>query len=115
MPLAPGRPDRPAGHAGGALARGPAAASRPGRALAVHVSSMLHTMNLREALTDVVGDRHVLTDPEVVASFSTDWTGRFGAEAGCVVRPGDTAEVAGVLRACAAAGAAVVPQGGNTG
>jgi len=31
------------------------------------------------------------------------------------VRPGSTAEVAAVVRACAAAGVAMVPQGGNTG
>jgi len=32
-----------------------------------------------------------------------------------VVRPGSTAEVAAVVKACAAAGTAIVPQGGNTG
>ena len=32
-----------------------------------------------------------------------------------MVRPGSTAEVSAVLRLCGAAGAAVVPQGGNTG
>jgi FAD/FMN-containing dehydrogenase len=32
-----------------------------------------------------------------------------------VVRPGSTAEVAAVVRACAARGAAIVAQGGNTG
>jgi FAD/FMN-containing dehydrogenase len=31
------------------------------------------------------------------------------------VRPGNTEEVAAVVRACAAAGAPLVPQGGNTG
>lgn len=72
-------------------------------------------MDLTQALIDAVGDRHVLTDPGVVASFSHDWTGRFGAPAACVVRPADTAQVAAVLAACTAAGVAVVPQGGNTG
>ncbi|MCF8152382.1 MAG: FAD-binding oxidoreductase, partial [Sulfuritalea sp.] len=33
----------------------------------------------------------------------------------CVVLPGSTDEVAATVRACAAAGAAIVPQGGNTG
>ena len=32
-----------------------------------------------------------------------------------MVRPGNTAEVAAVVKACAAAGASLVPQGGNTG
>ncbi|MGQ0512483.1 MAG: FAD-binding oxidoreductase, partial [Betaproteobacteria bacterium] len=40
---------------------------------------------------------------------------QFRAEAECVVRPADTAQVAAVMRLCAAAGVAVVPQGGNTG
>jgi FAD/FMN-containing dehydrogenase len=41
--------------------------------------------------------------------------GLFRGEALAVVRPGSTDEVAFVLRACAGAGIAVVPQGGNTG
>ncbi|MST34964.1 FAD-binding protein, partial [Acidimicrobiaceae bacterium USS-CC1] len=41
--------------------------------------------------------------------------GRRRGAAVAVVRPGDTAEVAAVVAACAGAGVAVVPQGGNTG
>lgn len=66
-------------------------------------------------LRGIVGDRHCLTDASLRASYETDWTRRWRAEARAVVRPADTAEVAAVLRACADAGAAVVPQGGNTG
>ena len=67
------------------------------------------------ALREVVGERHCLTDPALRASYETDWTRRFHGAARAVVRPGSTAEVAAILRACAAAGAGVVPQGGNTG
>jgi FAD/FMN-containing dehydrogenase len=70
---------------------------------------------LRAALAAVVGDAHVLADRELVAGYERDWTGRFGGEARLVVRPASTEEVAGVVRACADAGAAIVPQGGNTG
>lgn len=70
---------------------------------------------LTAALGEVVGERHVLTDADVREGYERDWTGRFGGRAACVVRPTDAAEVAGVLQACAKAGAAVVPQGGNTG
>jgi FAD/FMN-containing dehydrogenase len=70
---------------------------------------------LLRALRDVVGDRHVLTDPATTRAYEVDWTGRFHGRSRAVVRPGTTDEVAAVLRACAAAGAAVVPQGGNTG
>jgi len=66
-------------------------------------------------LAGVVGDAHVLTDPDLRAQFETDWTRRFGGPSRLVVLPGSTDEVAAVLRACAEAGAAVVPQGGNTG
>jgi FAD/FMN-containing dehydrogenase len=71
--------------------------------------------DLLATLSDVVGSAHVLSDADVRAGYETDWTGRFGGQAACVVRPGGAEEVAGVMRACAQAGAAVVPQGGNTG
>ncbi len=70
---------------------------------------------LLDALAEVVGERHVLTDREVVAAHTTDWTGRWSGPARAVVRPGSAAEVAAVLAACARSGVAVVPQGGNTG
>ncbi len=66
-------------------------------------------------LVDAVGERHVLTDPSLTAAYESDWTRRWHGEARCVVRPADTDEVAAVVRACARHGAAVVPQGGNTG
>lgn len=72
-------------------------------------------MTLVDVLRDVVGAHHVLTDPDLRAPYETDWSGRFHGSAAAVVRPGGTEEVAGVLAACRAAGAAVVPQGGNTG
>jgi FAD/FMN-containing dehydrogenase len=70
---------------------------------------------LVDALTAVVGPTHVLTEPGMMAGFEVDWTRRWRGRARAVVRPGATAEVASCLRCCADAGAAVVPQGGNTG
>jgi len=70
---------------------------------------------LGDALAEAVGDAHVLRERDLTAAYETDWTGRFSGRARLVVRPGDAAEVAAVLAACRAAGAAVVPQGGNTG
>jgi FAD/FMN-containing dehydrogenase len=67
------------------------------------------------ALSRVVGSEHVLSDPAVMASFGTDWTGRWSAMPLAVVRPASTAEVAEVVRTCADHRLAVVPQGGNTG
>jgi len=72
-------------------------------------------MDLEQAVAEVVGSSNVLSDPDVKSSYERDWTGRYGGRARLVVRPQDTAEVAGVMAACARLGAAVVPQGGNTG
>ncbi len=71
--------------------------------------------SLPEALAAIVGAPHVLTAAADTAPYCTDWRGRYAGSALCVVRPGSTAEVAAVVKACAAAGVAVVPQGGNTG
>jgi FAD/FMN-containing dehydrogenase len=68
-----------------------------------------------DELRTIVGSTHVLTDPAVTESYSVDWTGRFRGSTSAVVRPGSTGEVAAVIRVCARHGAAVVPQGGNTG
>ena len=70
---------------------------------------------LAAELTEVTGPEHVLTDPDVTAGYTTDWTRRFSGQARCVVRPADTGEVAAVLLACGRHGVPVVPQGGNTG
>ena len=67
-----------------------------------------------DRLRQVVG-MQVIDDPEVIASYTTDWTGRFVGRAGIVVRPGSTDEVAGVVLACRELGVPLVPQGGNTG
>jgi len=66
-------------------------------------------------LVGAVGDDHVLTDPDLTASYTTDWTGRWRGTTTAVVRPADTEQVATVLRLCHEFGVSVVPQGGNTG
>ncbi|MDL9936761.1 FAD-binding oxidoreductase [Gordonia sp. ABSL1-1] len=66
-------------------------------------------------LRDIVGDQHVLTDPDQTAGYLTDWTGRFTGVASAVVRPRTTAEVAAVMSLCAAECVPVCVQGGNTG
>jgi len=65
-------------------------------------------------LAKAVGAANVLTEPADIAPFVTDWRGRYRGAALCVVRPADTAEVAAVVSACAAAKVPIVPQGGNT-
>jgi FAD/FMN-containing dehydrogenase len=69
---------------------------------------------LLDSLAAVVGASHVLTEGDLSA-WEIDWRRRWHGRALAVVRPGSTAEVAAVVKACAAHGAAIVPQGGNTG
>ena len=57
----------------------------------------------------------LVDDPDVVASYSVDWTGRWRGRAAGVARPRTTEEVAELLASCNERGVAVVPQGGNTG
>lgn len=63
----------------------------------------------------IVGDRHVLVDEDLVASYAVDWTGRWRGTSPAVVRPGSTAEVAAIVAAARRHRVALVPQGGNTG
>ena len=71
--------------------------------------------SLLDTLTAIVGPAHVLSDPSLRAGYERDWTGRWRGEALAVVRPADTDQVAAVVRACARARTAIIPQGGNTG
>jgi FAD/FMN-containing dehydrogenase len=74
----------------------------------------MSTDSLIVTLAGIVGAQHLLSTDADTAPYLTDWRGRYKGAARCVVRPGCTAEVAAVVRACAAAGAPIVPQGGNT-
>ena len=57
----------------------------------------------------------MLTGPDLLSGYTTDWTGRYRGQAAVAVRPGSAAEVAEVVRCCARHGVPLVPQGGNTG
>ena len=64
-------------------------------------------------LRNLVGPAHVLTEGDLSA-YERDWRGRLHGKALAVVRPASTDEVSAVVRACAAFGVPMVPQGGNT-
>ncbi len=72
---------------------------------------------LIDTLRAAIGGPQVLTrdDHGDLAAWEQDWRRRWRGQALAVVRPGNTEEVAAVVRACAAAGVPIVPQGGNTG
>jgi FAD/FMN-containing dehydrogenase len=65
-------------------------------------------------LRQLLGQAHVLCDGDLTA-YEQDWRKRARGKALAVVRPGNTQQVAEVVKACAQAGVSIVPQGGNTG
>ncbi len=68
-----------------------------------------------EQLRAIVGDAGLMTDAADMAPYLTDWRGNYTGMALAVVRPASTAEVAAVVKLCAATMTPIVPQGGNTG
>ena len=66
-------------------------------------------------LTDAIGAAYVLTDAADMAGRLVEDRGLYTGTAIALLRPGSTDEVAACVRLCAAAGVAIVPQGGNTG
>jgi len=65
-------------------------------------------------IREVVGAKGIVPEAET-APYLADQRGLYVGKAALVVRPGSVAEVAEVVRLCAAARLAIVPQGGNTG
>lgn len=70
---------------------------------------------LIDRLGQIVGAEMVLTEAGDMAPWLIEERGLYESRALSVVRPGNTEEVAKVIRLCADNGVAVVPQGGNTG
>ena len=68
---------------------------------------------LLAALHAVVGDRGLLQGRDTDA-YCRDWRDLYHGATPAVVRPADTAELAAVVKICAARRVAMVPQGGNT-
>ena len=66
-------------------------------------------------LQNIVGSRHVLTDPELFAGALVEPRKLYRGQALALVRPGSTKEVADVAAFCNEARIGMVPQGGNTG
>ncbi|MDE1179083.1 FAD-binding oxidoreductase [Paraburkholderia sp.] len=75
---------------------------------------MKEVLPLIAALKSELGSGAVLTEAPDVDGFTEDWRGRFKGRATCVVQPSNTAQVAAVVRLCAAHGVPVLAQGGNT-
>ena len=70
--------------------------------------------DLLDVLRKIVGPAHVLSEGDLTA-WELDWRKRSRGKALAVARPANTLEASGIVKACAAAGVSLVPQGGNTG
>ncbi len=70
---------------------------------------------LIDRLKEIVGPKGWVTDPVELAPRLLDWRGAVQGAALIQVSPSDVTQVSDIVRACADAGVAVVPQGGNTG
>jgi FAD/FMN-containing dehydrogenase len=70
---------------------------------------------LAAEVAEIVGGPHVLAEPDLMAGYIVDWTGRWRGPARFVARPATTDEVAAVVAVCARHGSPLIPQGGNTG
>jgi FAD/FMN-containing dehydrogenase len=70
-------------------------------------------MAFLDHIRNIVGDVGLLTADDT-ARYETDHRRLFRGRAACVIRPLDSAQLASVVRICADARIAMVPQGGNT-
>jgi FAD/FMN-containing dehydrogenase len=71
--------------------------------------------DLVDALKAIVGEKGWTDDELTLEPHLKDWVGYASGATPLMVMPKTTEEVAAVVKACASAGVAIVPQGGNTG
>ena len=70
---------------------------------------------LIDELKSIVGSGGWIDDADALEPYLTEWRGTWRGRTALLVQPASTEEVSSVVRACRAAGVAIVPQGGNTG
>ncbi len=65
-------------------------------------------------LGSLLGPKGFTRDAATLEPWLSDWRGRFHGAAAALLSPADSAEVAEIVRLCAAERVALVPQGGNS-
>ncbi|WP_444633775.1 FAD-binding oxidoreductase [Cupriavidus oxalaticus] len=75
----------------------------------------MQTAQLAQRLTEALGTDTVLTNPDDIAPWLSDWRGIYRGQAQAVVRPRTVDQVSRALALCQLAAVPVVPRGGNTG
>ncbi len=73
-----------------------------------------HDPHVVERLAALLGAGAVLAPSADLSAFTEDWRGRWKGDALCVALPGNTEQVAAVVRFCAEQRIPVLAQGGNT-
>lgn len=71
--------------------------------------------NFLSRCKSAIGEEHVLLEANQQAAYLQDWRQRATGKALAVLRPGNTEQVAHIVRLCAQFQIPIVPQGGNTG
>lgn len=62
----------------------------------------------------LLGPKGVVTEPDDIAPWLTDWRGRFHGAAAAILQPDSTEKVAAAVTLAGELGVPLVPQGGNT-
>jgi FAD/FMN-containing dehydrogenase len=71
--------------------------------------------SLLDALANLLGPKGFSVDADTMRPWLTDWRGKYHGRAAAMLSPAATDEVAAIVRLCADAQVALVPQGGNSG
>ncbi len=62
----------------------------------------------------LLGPKGVVTEPDDIAPWLTDWRGRFHGASPAILQPDSTEKVAAAVTLAGQLGIPLVPQGGNT-
>ena len=73
------------------------------------------SQSLLDTLASLLGPKGYTGDADTMRPWLTDWRGKYTGRAAAMLSPALTEEVAAIVRLCAEAGVALVPQGGNSG
>jgi len=76
---------------------------------------MSDTTTFLNELTNLLGERGLVREPEAMARYTSDWAGDTLGTPLAVARPANTADVAEVAKRCYEHGIAMTPQGGHSG
>lgn len=68
-----------------------------------------------EDAAHLLGPKGLVTAPEDMAPWLTDWRGRYTGKARALASPANAAELAALVKLCARHDVPIVPQGGNSG